>query len=112
MNVFPARARGPRFNAGPRVRAEPDGALKAALSSDAPLEPSPHEFAVRQPPMLMETEAIARAARRCFAAPPKQLRSWATHLLLPRGQNDGPFGLLASQKQIKEPAATFLPRAI
>ena len=53
-----------------------------------------------------DTEAIARAARRCFAsAPPKQLRSWATHLLCCRvAQNDGPFGLLAKLAETNQRA--------
>ena len=88
----------------------PTELLKAALSSDAPLAErfSPHEFAACASAAHADgdAEAIARAARRCFSsAPPKQLRSWATHLLCCRvAQNDGPFGLLAKLAETNQRA--------
>ena len=88
----------------------PTELLKAALSSDAPLAErfSPHEFAACASAAHADgdTEAIARAARRCFAsAPPKQLRSWATHLLCCRvAHSEGPFGLLAKLAETNQRA--------
>ena len=88
----------------------PTELLKAALSSDAPLAErfTPQQFAECASAAAADgdTEAIARAARRCFSsAPPKQLRSWATHLLCCRTPStDGPFGLLAKLAETNQRA--------
>ena len=110
MNISQPEPEDPALTPVHASEPSPTELLKAALSSDAPLAErfSPHEFAacVSAAHSDGDTEAIARAARRCFAsAPPKQLRSWATHLLCCRvAQNDGPFGLLAKLAETNQRA--------
>jgi len=102
MAIGPPESEDPALTPKTDTAPSPTELLKAALGSETPLAErfSARDFAACAAAACADgdAEAIARAARRCFeGAPPKQLRSWATHLLCCRctKSEDGPFGLLS-----------------
>ena len=89
MNISQPEPEDPALTPVHASEPSPTELLKAALSSDAPLAErfSPHEFAACVPPPTPTATRGHREGREkvLSSAPPKQLRSWAAPLMLPRG---------------------------